>query len=393
MRGNFSKLFIVTFNIIMSYLSMLSIRSKKIYVFGAWEGNKFSDNSKSLYIEALKDKNILAVWITKNKIIYDAMKAKGFKVHMHNSFKGVYYQLRASVYFTCMKRSDVVQELMGNATRINLWHGVGLKKILFDDKITHFKSKATKARIMRMINYLPYIRKDYVISTSDKISEIFTSAFRRKRENILQLGQPRNDVFFDDSLETEILPFKNGAEKIILYMPTHRNFGKKKMFMKDILDLKILNEFCSKNNTIFIIKKHYCHYNEIEELSELNYLKDVTQIEYDPQQLLKHADILITDYSSCYVDYLLLDRPVIFYNYDHDDYVLNDRDLYFDYNTTTPGEKVKDFKGLYTALKHIVVDGIDPFQEKREVIKNIFYSKDNQKKVGEKILKFVKENL
>ncbi len=388
-----SKIFMRLLNTVITYLSMLSIRSKKIYVFGAWEGNKFSDNSKSLYLQALRDNDILAVWITKNKNIYKTMNAHGFKVHMHNSFKGVYYQLRASVYFTCMRRCDVSEILMGNATRVNLWHGVGLKKFLFDDTINFLKNKSIQSKMKRIVNYLPYIRKEYTLSTSDQISEIFASAFRSKREKILQLGQPRNDIFFDDSLETEPLAFKKGTEKMILYMPTHRNFGKKKMLMKEVLDLKMLNEFCANHNIIFVIKKHYCHYNEFEELNGLNNIKDVTQIEYDSQQLLKHADILITDYSSCYVDFLLLDRPVIFYNYDYDDYVLNDRDLYFDYDTTTPGEKVKDFNGLYTALKRLVIDEVDQFQEGREQVKNIFYSRDNQKKVGEKILKYVKDNL
>jgi CDP-glycerol glycerophosphotransferase (TagB/SpsB family) len=397
MRQSILKLFIVTFNIIITYLSMLSIRSKKIYVFGAWTGNTFSDNPKYLYLEAIKDKSLTAVWITKNRDIYTKLRAKGFKVYTYKSLRGIYYQLRASVYFTCMSKQDVSAILMGNATRINLWHGVGLKKILYDDKITSDKHKSRfnvlKGNALRIINYLPYRRKEYILSTSDTMSGIFAGAFRRKKEKILQLGQPRNDVFFCDELELEDFTLKTSAKKIILYMPTHRDEGVKRMCMNKILDLDILNRFCLENNIIFLIKKHFYHNTERESLDNYSHIKDITQTDYDSQQVLKYADILITDYSSCYVDYLLLNRPVIFYNYDYDQYILNDRDLYFDYDTTTPGVKVKDFKELHTALQETLTEGTDHYKVNREFVKNIFYSEDNQKKVGEKILKYVKEKL
>ncbi len=138
----FYKKGIVLFKMVINYLSMLSIRSKTIYVFGSWKGNKFSDNPKYLYLEALKDKRLTSIWITKNKNVYTTLKAQGFRVYLYKSLSGIYYQLRASVYFTCMSKQDVFSLVMGNATRINLWHGVGLKKILHDDKITKRKNKS-----------------------------------------------------------------------------------------------------------------------------------------------------------------------------------------------------------------------------------------------------------
>jgi len=176
-------------------------------------------------------------------------------------------------------------------------------------------------------------------------------------------------------------------------MPTHRKEGKEKMCMSKILDLDRLNQFCMENNVLFLIKKHYYHNQEVENLDVYTNIKDITQTEYDSQQLLKYADVLITDYSSCFVDFLLLDRPVIFYNYDHDQYVINDRDLYFDYDATTPGEKAKTFQELLSVLENVLIEGVDPFAERRHVVKNIFYSEENQKMVGRKILDYVRENL
>jgi CDP-glycerol glycerophosphotransferase (TagB/SpsB family) len=292
-----------------------------------------------------------------------------------------------------MSKQDVFTLILGNATRINLWHGVGLKKILNDDKITIRKqkkaSKSFKGHLWRKMQALPR-KKSYIVSTSDTMTEIFSGAFNKRKAEILQLGQPRNDVFFNDALEFENFEYKDAARKIILYMPTHRKEGKERMLMSELLDLDRLNRFCAENNLLFLIKKHYYHGHEVESLGAYANIIDITQQEYDAQLLLKYTDILITDYSSCFVDFLLLDRPVIFYNYDYETYVLNDRDLYFDYNATTPGEKATDFNALIEALQNVVTEGRDAYAAKRETVKNIFYSEENQRQVGRKILDVVK---
>lgn len=375
------------------YLSMLSIRSKKIYVFGCWQGKKFSDNSKYLYLQAVKDKSIKAVWITKSQEIYAYIKSKGYPVFMHNSIKGIYYQLRASVYFTSERKGDVSKLLIGNATRINLWHGVGLKKILHDVKTSPTKiSNKKKSKLLSKIQQYPY-RKEYVLSTSETMTKIFSGAFQKPKEEIWQLGQPRNDVFFNDELEIDQLPFIKPGQRMILYMPTHRLAGKTIFHLNKVFDLSQLNGFCERNDIIFVIKKHFYHCDEKEDLSAFKNLVDITTTEYDTQLLLKKASILITDYSSCYVDYLLLNKPVIFYNYDYENYVLNDRDLYFDYDETTPGPKVRNFPSLLKCLEESMHNQGEVYKTEREKVKNIFYSFDNQRAVGEKILRYVKERI
>lgn len=380
-----------TAQLLLLYLSMLSIRSKKIYVFGAWQGKKFADNSKYLFLQAIQDKSIKAFWITKRRDIFEAMRKKGYPVYMHNSLKGIYYQLRAGYYFTSERKNDVSAVLVGNATRINLWHGVGLKKILYDVKSKKsLKPKSKRRRFWSKVNHYPY-RKEFVLSTSDTMTRIFASAFNKPVEKIWQLGQPRNDVFFKSELEVEKLPFLNGNQRMILYMPTHRLAGKTAFRLSEIMDLAELNQFCAKHNLLFVIKKHFYHREEKENLEAYKHLLDISSTEYDTQLLLKHASVLISDYSSCYVDYLLLDKPVIFYNFDYQNYVLNDRDLYFDYTDTTPGPKVTDFSGLLNCLENSVSGQDKDYGCDRERVKYIFYSKENQKAVGEKILARVKE--
>ncbi len=324
------------------------------------------------------------------------MRERGLKVHLYNSIKGIYYQLRAAVYFTSVSRLDVNEFLIGNAIRINLWHGVGLKKISSDNKIGHENQRSSwtvwKRRTWKKIHHYPY-KKEYVLSTSETMTNIFAGAFRKSMELILQLGQPRNDVFFNEAFELDHCPIQNYQKFVILYMPTHRNEGRTSMNMDEILDLKLVNEFCLANNALFFIKKHYYHSNENENISYSGVIKDITQTDCDSQQLLKHADLLITDYSSCFVDYLLLNRPIVFYNYDQETYKLNDREFYFDYDATTPGPKVKNTEELLNTLNTTMIGKVDSYEHKRDLVKNIFYAPNTQTKVGKNILEYVREKI
>jgi CDP-glycerol glycerophosphotransferase (TagB/SpsB family) len=70
----------------------------------------------------------------------------------------------------------------------------------------------------------------------------------------------------------------------------------------------------------------------------------------DFYEILNAIDVLITDYSSLYFDYLLLNRPIIFTPVDLDDYRLNKGFMLEPYDEWTPGDKVFDFHSLMQAM-------------------------------------------
>ena len=397
MRGNMNnrkmiKIIKKIVHILIGYISLLSIRNKKIYLFGSWFGEKFSDNPKYLYLEAIKDKNIKAIWITKNIEVCKYLNSQDYEAYLYNSIKGISYQVRAKYYFICTSLNDVNSYLISGSKLINLWHGIPLKKIMWDDKGSnaYYKKNNIEKFIYKMIKKIMPKYNEYLLSSSPQITKIYTSAFKIKENSIFELGQPRNDVFFDQTLEDKDFPDLYKRKPVVLYMPTHRNEGKIKIESKSLFRLVELDKFCVANNILFLIKKHFYHRNESEELENF---KNITNKTYDTQMLLKYADVLITDYSSCYIDYLLLDRPIIFYYYDYNGYLLNDRELYFPYDKVTPGIKVTTFDELFIALQSIIEDKKDEFQEERNEIKDLFYSKENQNLVGPKILDFVKRDL
>ena len=64
----------------------------------------------------------------------------------------------------------------------------------------------------------------------------------------------------------------------------------------------------------------------------------------DVYPLLPKTDVLITDYSSIYYDYILMpEKDVLLFPFDYQDYIRNSRDLAYDYLTYTPGVKSLEF--------------------------------------------------
>jgi CDP-glycerol glycerophosphotransferase len=67
--------------------------------------------------------------------------------------------------------------------------------------------------------------------------------------------------------------------------------------------------------------------------------------------LFTKVDLLITDYSSIFFDFLLTDKPVLFYPYDKDEYLTMDRSMYDDYDTVTPGHKAYNYSDFHKKLE------------------------------------------
>lgn len=230
------------------------------------------------------------------------------------------------------------------------------------------------------------------MSTSPQVSSYYPETFLVKPENVIEMGQARNDIFYDHSLidENKLPPVFQQNRRIITYMPTHRLDGKQKLQIESILDIAALNSFCKANNYSFLIKTHF--YSDKFKLEDYRNIYNFGGADIDPQILLKYTDILITDYSSCYTDFLLLDRPVLFYCYDYDWYISSDREMYHDYDEVTPGPKCKTFEELLFHLQEIA-ESTDRFKAERERVLDIFYSEENRGLVAAKQWAFIKNCL
>ena len=197
---------------------------------------------------------------------------------------------------------------------------------------------------------------DYLITSSKNIEDYYSEAFQIPKDKIKPLGLPRADYYFEghdiSDLKSKFLDRYgiSGDKKIILYAPTFRDEEKYNNVF-NYLDLEKFNESLG-NEYVLAVRLH----PKIKDF----YNKDISaKGEYidcsgypSEQELMLISDILITDYSSIMIEFAMLSKPVVFFTYDFDSYMANERGFYFDFKSTVPGPIVYDSNQLINTIKN-----------------------------------------
>lgn len=308
------------FNVLLRIiLKFRNERDKNLWIFGAWEGQKYSDNSKYLFEYIHENhKNIKCVWITKNKDIYEGLQRKNLPCAIVGTDECRKIELKAGVCFYTNGIDDFGDNpFVFGAKIVALMHGVSFKKIGFEKP--NRNNNIYFFRVIKKIKYYGYFQNyaDYFITSSQYMKErICKQFFRVKANNVFITGQPRNDIFN--------LNKNNIQSGIIFYMPTYRNNLKNAKQLENILitlsQHTKLKEILKKYNKKFYVKLHYLTPKiELNAKSNIQILSDKEC--GDVQEMLLKADMLITDYSSVINDFILLKRPVILFPFDKDTYL------------------------------------------------------------------------
>lgn len=367
------------------WFSFFTFRSKKIWLFGSTFGKRFADNPRYfyLYLNQFKSNEIRSIWITKDKSIVKLLRDQGLEAYFNHSLKGIWYCLRGSVYLFDNYSKDISFWLSGGAKKINLWHGSGNKKTNYDnkfDRVRHPRNRWEhfKTALRRLSDEKPH---HYTLATSPMMADIFTSAFHTDLEHIIQEGYPRNDVLFPNNLrnvyteqEKEALDLidqcRKEQKKILFYMPTFRN-SEALFFM--VMNLEVFNTYLLKRNMIFFTKLHPKSKLKVEfHQAEYSNIKNINA-EVDPYTILLYADLLITDYSSIYSDYLMLNRPSVLFPYDYEEYSKDTRECYFEYDEYMPEIKAYHMDELMEDID-LVMDK-DTYEEGRLFLRSRIFAK------------------
>jgi len=365
-------------NIPIYWLSILVPQKKNLWVFGSWQGEKYTDNSKYLFEYVLKEKSdIEAIWLTSSKSVYVFMQSKKLPVYYSYSLQGYWLAMRANVHIYTNNSRDTNLYIWKKHI-INLWHGIPLKKMGYDKgEIYRKKTISIKAKIIRVL--FPFLVPDHdrsvFIASSKEEASHLASSFGININQIAVTGLPRNDVFIkDNNVEPPkiILDYANLTK--IIYMPTHRVNGKISVFSFLEKDLLQINSYLKDISSVLYVKLHFHHQSEIENLKEIYsnivFLKD-EDIDFDIYTVLPFMDILITDYSSVYFDFLLSEKPIIFLPYDFDDYVEQEKGFYYDYDAFTPGPKATSWSDVLKYVDIYKKDSTIDLDKRKEIKKKI----------------------
>jgi len=326
-------------------LERLIPRNKNIMVFGAWYGTKYSDNVKALYEYILHNKpELKPYWITHNKKVFQKLKKENKPVSMAYSLKGWLISLRAFAVFINNDTNDINKFALNGAIQIWLWHGMPLKKIRGSNK-DYFDNKRdiiskTEQVVVKYIKLFNNFKGSVsaTVSSGDFFVPFLQSAFYLQEKDVWLTGLPRTDFFFAGKTEKIIddLRKKYIDSRIVLFMPTWRDTSSVKRkpynpFTDSSYDEAEFNRFLEKENVIFMYKPHFR--DQDIRISSSGRFVSIKDDDYDElYNLVSNIDILITDYSSIYFDFLCLQKPAILAPFDYEAYISDSREHYFDYN-------------------------------------------------------------
>ena len=239
---------------------------------------------------------------------------------------------------------------------VQLWHGTGLFKKFGYDLLNDEDKK-----IMEM--FAPKI--DLVSVSSENVVDTYARNFYVDKSKVKPFGVPRNDFYDEKHLSDDYLsdlresfekdyPQLKG-KKLVLYAPTFREDPKNNAVF-DYFDIeKFLDELGDEYALAIRLHpnyKRFCdeeHNIDLEDLTNRYDIINFTGLK-DGQKLLLLSDILIADYSSIMVDYTILQKPIVLFAYDLDDYINEERGFYFDYKENVPGKIVYKMDELIASI-------------------------------------------
>lgn len=374
-------------------LSLLPL--KNIMVFESH--SDFCDNSKALFNKILEygiNEHFKIYWLVEN---IDAFKDKNIKnvkfisIKRDTIFEKVISELRNAVLFSRCKyyffshRNFARIKPKKGQIFLNLTHGTSLK----DSTGKHGA----------------VLRSSYVLSTSEFLSKIRVKTYRGGESKIRILGFPRNDFLFEEKNSISKLGLNiDMYKKIVIWMPTFRrqkNSDRNDSGTNKRSDIPIINtdaewsrleQLLSNMDILLIIKPHPAQDMKYIRNMNSNNIKVITNDELlyknvELYNILGESDALITDYSSVYIDYLILDKPIGFTIDDMSEYsehlgfvVENPLDY-------MPGAKITNIDEMLNFIKDVSAD-VDLYKDERGRVCKLF-NKYTDNKSSDRVLKFL----
>lgn len=347
------KISILLMGIFLYLISPLVRVKKGRWIFGASNGYDFKEGSKYMMMYLAENTSLDIAWITFTKIVKKEVEDRGLKCLLNRNIKGLLYTLTAEVVFTSTSFGSDVNYCFPKKNRIfvYLYHGMPIKKAINDQPQRQMpKGNLTDRLYRKFVAGFKVSDINYLTSTSDFYTPFLKSAF--KTDKVYIVGMPRNDALFKPELLDKLNFFEKIKDKFtITYMPTHRDYGNGELPPFLFKDNNIVNNYFQDNNIILLIKNHPNMINKVVEIENRSNIIEITKYRFDAQSVIYYTDLLITDFSSVWIDYLLLRRPIIFYLYDN--YEIDDNETYFDIRKSGVGPICENEHDLFNLITEI----------------------------------------
>ena len=273
------------------------------------------------------------------------------KVDTLNYFK---MTLKAKYWITCVNIERSLHYKKKNCVYLNTWHGTAFNTI----------GNMAKGR-----KDYDFSNVDFFCYESEFQKDICMKSFNTREESMIPTGYPRNDTLYYVTPE-EVKSLKERMKlpldkKIILYAPTWRDStdNGKTFAIKPPINVDYWKERLGKD--YIVLFRTHTYTNKLLGVVFNDVIRDYTSYPV-VNDLFKVADILISDYSSCVTDYCILERPIICFAYDYEEYK-EARGLNIDFKTEMPSGIKKTEKDV---IDHILSMDYDEECKKTKALKD-----------------------
>ena len=387
-------------------------KDPNLWVFSGFCKRSYMDNSKYFYEFVVEHHpEIQAVWLTNNPEVYQMLQEEGKPVAMMRSRQGRKLMARASIAVTDhfrMSDYDLFSGINHKTKIVQLWHGVGLKSIgdlkntdvpgvQFSTDILPQPGDGTWAKLVKKIRYFrhAYYRELFeeyfmlVCPGQERIEQI-AKPWHIPVENCFISGHPRNIYLHQN--HTKPQKFR------VLYAPTYRwDASKERELVQKIVDAgQLIQEKMEQVDGELTIRLHphtWRNYTSVLNDLEREYSRIVIDKEKDIYQTLGEYSVIISDYSSIAYEFVLLDRPVVFFNYDYEDFIRHEVGLNYDYQEYSPGAHTKTWEATLDAVLEYRANPEKDGEWRRKVRDEFYDMSANDENNSERIVQEIKRRL
>ncbi|MDF8368452.1 hypothetical protein G9403_01625 [Weissella paramesenteroides] len=325
-----------------------------VILYDSFLGKSMTDNPYAIFLEILKKDvhhKYHHVWILENPENVQSSRFSELtnvefirpytKKHLQYLATAKYLIINTSMPYYFVKRPDQIL--------INMWHGTPIKGM----------GKYMGGRFGQWANVQrQFLMTDYMVHPNEYTQNIMNDSYDLNGiyDGIqLTVGYPRVDLIQTTDKENffnflnRIVPIEDD-KKIVLYAPTWRGNQESvsnmtEEFVQNSLDI----QNALPEGYQLLVKAHQIAYDKAKSDRRI---KDIlVPNDVDTSELLSVTDVLISDYSSIFFDYLVTGKPVFLYAYDLESYIA-DRGLLLDINSV-PGNVVLDIEELANALANL----------------------------------------
>ena len=344
---SFLRIAYLTTRKVLNTVGLLTPVKKKI-LFSSFGGRGFNDSPYALYRRISEDERFddyELVWAFVSPENHTVPRGRTVKIDTPAFFKEL---LSSEIWVSNAGIDRGIEISRRKHISVETWHGTPIKKI-GDDSNDNTALNENKLR-----------EKDSTTircAQSEYDLEIFERVLNATRDSFLLCDLPRNDELCDSDIAERKKRIRKAfdisdGKKVLLYMPTYREYWQDKSGLTEMKQFINVERWEAElgDKYVLLIRAHYAVNKHIDFQNSL-FVRDVSDYS-NLNDLFIVSDILISDYSSAMIDYSILDRPILCYAMDYDEYLLK-RGTYVDINSFLPCPVDKDEMVLIDRIKHL----------------------------------------